>query len=172
MRETSSSRIMSTVHHQTVGQHVENDSVSKGSRCWAPDASGEALAGKRFLPRNRMSESFTYGSVGGPGYNPKPRAVRQLLYGGSPGSTRNRPSSRPMSNPRTCSATLSLRGCSMTTSPATTSNNFNKSSETPAPYPYRRLAEGRKTKPYLKENSVSSSNASAPFDSTIRLSKP
>ena len=34
-----------------------------------PVAPAESLARKWFLPRNRMSELFTYGSVGGVGYN-------------------------------------------------------------------------------------------------------
>ncbi len=41
----------------------------EGSRRWALVTSGEVLARKRFLLRNRMSELFTYGSVGGAGYD-------------------------------------------------------------------------------------------------------
>ncbi len=45
------------------------DSVLEGSRRWASETSGEALSRTWFLLRNRMSELFTYGSVGGAGYN-------------------------------------------------------------------------------------------------------
>ena len=64
-----SSQSMSTQGHQTVWSARRKRRPEWCSRCWVPVASGEALAGKRFPLRNRMSESFTYGSVGGVGYN-------------------------------------------------------------------------------------------------------
>ncbi len=45
------------------------DDVLEGSSRWAPVTSGEVLARTWFLLRNRMSELFTYRSVGGVGYS-------------------------------------------------------------------------------------------------------
>ena len=64
-----SSQSMSPEGHQTVRAARRKRRPEWCSSGWVPVASGEALAGKWFLPRNRMSESFTYGSVGGVGYN-------------------------------------------------------------------------------------------------------
>ena len=50
-----------------------------------PVAPAESLARKWFLPRNRMSELFTYGSVGGVGYNLGGNS------GGRPAPTRKEP---------------------------------------------------------------------------------
>ena len=63
------SPILSMESHQTVWSARRKRRPEWCSRRWVPEASGEALAGKRFPLRNRMSESFTYGSVGGVGYN-------------------------------------------------------------------------------------------------------
>ncbi len=64
-----SSQSMSTQSHQTVCSARPQGRPGWCSRRWVPVASGEALAGNRFPLRNRMSEWFTYGSVGGVGYN-------------------------------------------------------------------------------------------------------
>jgi len=59
-----SSQSMSTQGHQTVWTARPSGRPGRCSRCWVPVASAEALARTWFLPRNRMSELFTYGSVG------------------------------------------------------------------------------------------------------------
>ena len=63
------SPILSMESHQTVWSARRKRRSEWCSSGWVPEASGEALARKRFLLRNRMSESFTYGSVGGVGYS-------------------------------------------------------------------------------------------------------
>ena len=63
------------------------EDVLEGSSRWAPVTSGEVLARTWFLLRNRMSELFTYGSVGGAGHNPGAKVPGEgpLLPGGNPG---------------------------------------------------------------------------------------
>jgi len=65
-----SSQSMSTEGRQTVWTARPSGRPGRCSRCWVPVASAEALVRTWFLPRNRMSELFTYGSVGGVGYSP------------------------------------------------------------------------------------------------------
>jgi hypothetical protein len=64
-----SSQSMSTESHQTVCSGRPECRPEKCSRGWVPVALAKALVGRRFPLRNRMSELFTYGSVGGVGYN-------------------------------------------------------------------------------------------------------
>ena len=105
MRETSSSPIMSTVNHQTVERHTENDGVLR-----VADAGRHLLRERRWLgsgPAEEPYERIVHVRIcGGPGYKPKPRAVRQRLYGGSPGSTQNADATAPSINLRAVASRL------------------------------------------------------------------